>query len=43
MYTLDTPAQPVTEQVMRKADIEDMGVKIGGLNVTDLRYADDTK
>ena len=31
-----------TEQVMREADIEDMGIKIGGRNITDLRYADDT-
>ena len=31
-----------TEQIMREADIEDMGVKIGGRNLTDLRYADDT-
>ena len=27
---------------MRKADIEDMGITIGGRNITDLRYADDT-
>ena len=31
-----------TEQVMREADIEDMGLRIGGRNITDLRYADDT-
>ena len=28
--------------IMRKADIEDMGITIGGRNITDLRYADDT-
>ena len=27
---------------MREADIEDMGIKIGGRNLTNLRYADDT-
>lgn len=31
-----------TEQLMREADIEDMGIRIGGRNITDLRYADDT-
>ena len=31
-----------TEQVMRESDIEDMGLKIGGRNITNLRYADDT-
>lgn len=31
-----------TEQVMRESDIDDMGVKIGGRNITNLRYADDT-
>ena len=31
-----------TEMIMRKADIEDMGITIGGRNITDLRYADDT-
>ena len=31
-----------TEQVMREADLDDMGVKIGGINLTNLRYADDT-
>ena len=31
-----------TEQVMREADIEDMGLRIGGRNITNLRYADDT-
>ena len=31
-----------TEQVMREAEIEDMGVRIGGRNITDMRYADDT-
>ena len=31
-----------TEQLMREADIEDMGIRIGGRNLTDLRYADDT-
>ena len=28
--------------IMRKADIEDLGISIGGRNITDLRYADDT-
>jgi len=27
---------------MRKADTEDMGVKVGGRNLTNLCYADDT-
>ena len=27
---------------MREADIEDMGIKVGGRNITSLRYADDT-
>ena len=27
---------------MREADIEEMGIRIGGRNLTDLRYADDT-
>ena len=27
---------------MRNADIEDMGIKCGGRNITNLRYADDT-
>ena len=31
-----------TEQVMREAEIEDMGIRIGGRNITDMRYADDT-
>ena len=31
-----------TEQVMRDADIEGLGLTIGGRNITDLRYADDT-
>ena len=31
-----------TEQVMREADIDDMGVKIGGRNISNMRYADDT-
>ena len=31
-----------TEQIMREADIDDMGLKIGGRNITNLRYADDT-
>lgn len=31
-----------TEQIMRNADIEDMGVSVGGRNITNLRYADDT-
>ena len=31
-----------TEQVMREADIDDMGISIGGRNLTNLRYADDT-
>ena len=31
-----------TEQVMRKSDIDDIGIKIGGRNITNLRYADDT-
>jgi len=31
-----------TEQVMRKSDIDDMGFKIGGRKITNLRYADDT-
>ena len=31
-----------TEQVMRNADIEFLGIKIGGKTLADLRYADDT-
>ena len=31
-----------TEQVMREADIDDMGLKIGGRNISNMRYADDT-
>ena len=31
-----------TEQITRNADIDDMGIKIGGRTLTDLRYADDT-
>ena len=31
-----------TEQIMRNADIGDMGIRIGGRIITDLRYADDT-
>ena len=31
-----------TEHIMREADIEDMGVNIGGRNLSNLRYADDT-
>ena len=31
-----------TEMIMRNADIDGMGVGIGGRNITDLRYADDT-
>ena len=31
-----------TEQVMREAEIDDMGITIGGRNLTNLRYADDT-
>ena len=31
-----------TEQIMRNADIDDMGIRIGGRILTDLRYADDT-
>ena len=27
---------------MRNSDIDDMGLKIGGRNITNLRYADDT-
>jgi hypothetical protein len=27
---------------MRESDIDDMGIKIGGRNITNLRYADDT-
>ena len=30
------------EAVMRKSDIDDMGIKIGGRNLTNLRYAEDT-
>ena len=26
-----------TEQVMREAEIEDMGIRIGGRNITDMR------
>jgi len=28
-----------TEQVMRESDIDDIGIKIGGRNITNLRYA----
>ena len=31
-----------TEQVTRESDIDDMDIKIGGRNITSLRYADDT-
>ncbi|RUS69941.1 hypothetical protein EGW08_022297 [Elysia chlorotica] len=31
-----------TEQVMREADIDGIGISIGGRNLTNLRYADDT-
>ena len=31
-----------TEHIMRQADIESMGIKIGGRNIVELRYADDT-
>ena len=31
-----------TEQIMREADIDNMGLKIGGRNISNLRYADDT-
>ena len=31
-----------TEKIMRDADIEDLGLKIGGRSIADLRYADDT-
>ena len=31
-----------TEQVMREAEIDGMGISIGGRNLTNLRYADDT-
>ena len=31
-----------TEQIMREADMEGMEIKIGGRNITNLRYADDT-
>ena len=31
-----------TEQLMKEADIEEMGIRIGERNLTDLRYADDT-
>ena len=31
-----------TEQVMRAAQIEEMGLNVGGHNITNLRYADDT-
>ena len=31
-----------TEQIMREADLDDMGIRIGGRNFTNLRYADDT-
>ena len=31
-----------TEQIMRNADIDEMGIRIGGRILTDLRYADDT-
>lgn len=27
---------------MRKSDIDDIGIKIGDRNITNLRYADDT-
>ena len=31
-----------TEQIMREADIDGMGINIGGRDITNLRYADDT-
>ena len=31
-----------TEQVMREAKIEEMGLNVGGHDITNLRYADDT-
>ena len=31
-----------TESVMREANIDDLGISIGGRNLTNLRYADDT-
>ncbi|GFR74930.1 retrovirus-related Pol polyprotein from type-2 retrotransposable element R2DM [Elysia marginata] len=31
-----------TEQIMKQADIDDMGINIGGRDITNLRYADDT-
>ena len=31
-----------TEQILRESDVDDMGIKIGGRNITNLRYADDT-
>ena len=31
-----------TEQLMREDDIEDMGIRIGGRNLSDLRYTDNT-
>ena len=31
-----------TEQIMREADLRGLGISIGGRNVVELRYADDT-
>ena len=31
-----------TEQVMRDADTDQQGIKVGGRNISNLRYADDT-
>ena len=31
-----------TEQVMREAEIDSLGISVNGKNITDLRYADDT-
>lgn len=31
-----------TEQIMRQADVDGLGVNIGGRDITNLRYADDT-
>ncbi|GFR67057.1 endonuclease-reverse transcriptase [Elysia marginata] len=31
-----------TEKIMRQTDINDMGINIGGRDITNLRYADDT-
>ena len=42
MDTLPPSVQYFYEQVMRKADIYGMDMSIGGRNITDLRYADDT-